>query len=169
MLLALAVFSLIVFVGVLLFLFDGFFGGLDFTSNRKTLLEVISVLKKKRLESGSLIDLGSGKGGFALKLARGLPQIKILGIDDNNFRIKYSKARAIFLNNIEFLKEDIFKTNVSKAHAVYIYLPKELMPELEAKLKAELKPGAVVLTNKVSFPNWQPTEKINNLFIYVKE
>lgn len=167
--LALVILVFVLVAAWLVVLFDGFFGKLDFASGSKAASQVIGILKQRHLLSGNFTDLGSAKGGFAVKIAAAFPNMQILGIDDSGFRMCCAKALAIFLKNTEFKKEDLFQTNVSSADAVYAYLPKELMPELQIKLQKELKSGAIVFTNKVSFPSWQHKEKINDIFIYVKQ
>ena len=149
-------------------LFDAFFGGLDFASNRKAVITVIKIIKDYNLENGNFYDLGSARGGFAVKIAKALPRMNITGIDNNRLRVFLAKARSLLIKNLNFKKENIFKVNVLSANIIYIYLPQELMPDLETKLRQELKLGAMVITNKVSFTNWPSTQKFNNLFIYVK-
>ena len=148
------------------FLIDSFFGGLDFTTRPLVVSEVVKIIKQRHLESGRFYDLGSARGNFAIKIAKALPNLQVYGIDDNWFRIGFAKARGIFLKNLNFTIQDIFKANVSLANILYIYLPQELMPNLQSKLQKELKNGAIVITNRVSFPSWQPIEKVNQLFIY---
>ena len=154
--------------GLFVVLADGAFGGLDFKSNQAAINQVIGIIKQRHLETGVFYDLGSARGKFALKIAKAFPKLQVSGIDNNSFRLFLSNIRSKFLKNLNFKKEDIFKTDVSSANIIYLYLPKELMPEMENKLQHELKPGAWVITNKVNFPHWLPVEKINDLSIYAK-
>lgn len=169
---------LFIFVFFLLFLADSIFGGLDFASGSSVASKVIEVVKERHLETGNFYDLGSARGGFAVKIAQALPKMHIIGIDDSRFRVLLSKARAVFFKNLKFKKENIFTTDVSSANIIYLYLPQELMPELQTKLQKELKPGALVISTSVSFPSWQPIQvydldqkglKVPKLFIYAKE
>ncbi|MEK7161484.1 MAG: class I SAM-dependent methyltransferase [Patescibacteria group bacterium] len=161
-------FLFLIIFGIFVFLADSSFGGLDFSTNRETIKQVVGIIKQRHLESGNFYDLGSARGNFASQIAGVFPNLRVTGIDNNSLRLLVSKIRTMFLKNINFQKENIFKTNVSSADVIYIYLPKELMPELQAKLQKELKPGSMVITNKVSFPNWPLVEKLNELFIYAK-
>jgi len=170
----------LVFVSILayfLFVLDGFLGGLDFTSNRLTVEKVMDIIKRRHLENGNFYDLGSARGAFAAKIAKGLPGFRVYGIDDSRLRIFCSKARSIFLHNLKFIKQDIFTANISDADVVYLYLPQKLMPALQVKLQKELKRGSLVISTSVSFPSWQPTEVydlnqkgliVPKLFVYQK-
>lgn len=152
--------------GFAVFLAERAFGGQDFKTSRETINRVIDLLKQRHLESGNFYDLGSGGGELALKIGKAFPQLQITGIDDSSFRILLSNVRSVFKKNVNFKKANIFKTNTATADIIYLYLPNDVLPELEKKLQKELKPGALVITNKVSFPKWQSIEKVNELFIY---
>jgi hypothetical protein len=78
------------------------------------------------------------------------------------------KKRSLFSANVNFKTGNIFSADVSSADIVYLYLPQELMANLEIKLQKELKPGSLIISNSVSFRNWQPSFKQDKLFIYVK-
>ena len=155
--------------GFFLFLTDGFFGGLDFPTGDEEIGQVSGMIQRKRLESGILYDLGSARGNFAAKIAKANPKLTVYGIDDSWFRIFPSRVRALFLKNLTFKKENIFAADLSEADIIYIYLPQELMASLETSLQKELKPGAIIITNRVSFPAWRESEKNGQLFLYAKE
>ena len=178
MLWALVILCLLFLVGGLIFLFDAAFGGLDFASSQMAADAVAKIIRDRYLEKENFYDLGSCRGKFAIKLAKILPGLQIIGIDNSPLRVFSSKLKSIFLKNITFAYGNIFHTDVSLANIVYLYLPQELMPDLQAKLQKELKRGALVISNSVSFPNWQASSIVNlpndtsitkKLFIYVKE
>jgi trans-aconitate methyltransferase len=157
------------------YLSDGFFGKLDFTTGRLAADNVVKILKDYSLQNGNFYDLGSCRGEFAKEIAKNFPNLKVCGIDDSSLRIFLSNARGLFLKNLQFEKQDIFNSNFSSANVVYLYLPQELMPELETKLQKELKPGALAISASVSFPNWQPEQiydldrkrfKVPKIFVY---
>ncbi len=147
--------------GLLFFLADAFFGKEDFASSHLAVDRVVKIIKERHLEKGQLYDLGSCRGSFAVKIASAFPGMKIIGIDDSWFRTLFSKTRGIFLKNVSFRKANIFKSDISSADIIYVYLPQELMPDLQTKLKKELKAGNLVIANRVTFPNWQPAETLS--------
>jgi trans-aconitate methyltransferase len=120
-------------LGFAIFMIDGFFGGLDFTTSKSATNKVAEIIKSYGLENSVLYDLGSGRGYFSTTIARTYPKLKIYGVDDNQFRILFSRARCKFLKNVNFKKEDIFNTDVSLANIVYLYLPIELMPRIKVR------------------------------------
>lgn len=177
MLIALGIIIFLGFLGFLIFLVDRFFGGLDFTSGRLVANQVVKIVKDQNFKNGSFYDLGSCRGGFAIRIAKALPNFWVYGIDDSRFRVFCSKSKAIFFKNLKFKKQDIFTADVSSADIIYLYLPQELMPGLQTKLQKELKLGALVISASVSFPSWPPAQvydlkqaglKVPKLFVYVK-
>ncbi len=158
--------SFIFVVGVLIFMTDGALGGLDFTTDLKVVKNIAGIIAARHLETGNFYDLGSCRGGLAIKISKNLPNLQVKGFDNSWYRVLLAKARSLFLKNLAFKKENIFETDVSSVSIVFLYLPKELMPALETKLQKELKPGAIVIANRTCFPNWQVTEKLQELTIY---
>ncbi len=156
-------------VGAFVFLLDSSLGGLDFSTKSAVMAQVNEIILRKRPSCGVFYDLGSARGKLASKIAKANPELIVHGIDDNWFRTVMARARGLFLKNISFAKQDIFSANISQADIIYIYLPQELMTDLETKLQKELKNNALVITNNVSFPNWKAREKIGKLFLYAKE
>lgn len=171
------VFLFLLICVVAVYLFDAAFGGIDFVSNSAVALRVAQILKQRHVETGNFYDLGSCRGSFALKIGKMFPKLSVLGLDDSRYRTFFAKIRAKFLKNVKFSREDIFKSDVSPANVVYLYLPQELMPDLQNKLQKELTPGSLVVSHSVSFPAWQPVESFilnpnsptsKKLFVYVK-
>src|ERR1700733_2056705 len=79
------------------FLTDSSFGGLDFTTKKGTIDEVIKIVRLKGLESGNFYDLGSCRGGLVISISKVLPKMKVTGIDDSWFRVLLANTKAVFL------------------------------------------------------------------------
>ena len=170
--------SIFLFLGVcgtFLFLVDWAFGGMDFITKQAAINQIVQIIRERHLGNGKFYDLGSARGKFAAKIGKTLPGLQVYGVDDNGFRVLCAKVRSVFFKNVNFRKENIFKTVVSSADIIYLYLPQELMPDLQTKLQKELKSGALVITTSVSFPSWQPMQiydlkqeelKVPKLFLY---
>lgn len=154
--------------GVIIFLFDTAFGGNDFATGKSATKQIIQIINDRKLGSGSFYDLGSCRGGLVIKLSGKVPNLQIRGIDSSKFRTFFARARCVFQKNPTFQTADIFITDISSADIVYAYLPRELMPNMQTKLQKELKPGAVAVTYRVSFPSWQPIEHKGEIFVYVQ-
>ncbi|MGB9608939.1 MAG: class I SAM-dependent methyltransferase [Minisyncoccia bacterium] len=164
----------------LIFILDILIFGHDLPTSQKAILEIIKIINKYNPQAKNFYDLGCGHGKVVLKIKKSFPRLEVFGIDKNKFRIFISKIKALFFGvKINFISANIFNLNLKAADVVYTYLWYDLMPILEEKLKKELKPGAIVITNTSHFLNWQPIEIINTwpnnkdpkfekLFVYKK-
>ena len=161
------------------YFFDALFCKEDYVTNKDTTKKLANYFNENYPKGGIFYDLGSSRGGFALDLIEKCPQLQITGIDNSLLRIWISKLRAWVGNKkVIFKKEDIFKTDVSKADLVYVYIPLVLLPKLALKLEKELPRQATVVTsvsNPINLTKWEPTEVIpkdpkneneRNIFVY---
>ncbi|MBI2022933.1 hypothetical protein HYS97_03740 [Candidatus Daviesbacteria bacterium] len=90
------------------------------------------------------------------------------GVEQSWIRVWLSryKANKEKLINAYFFHGDIFKRHYYPADIIYIYLLKEGVYKLEAKLKDELKKGAIIITQKYHFKSWAPFKKIADFWFY---
>jgi SAM-dependent methyltransferase len=134
-----------------------FAGNYDFITSRRAVKLIAKIVYDYGKAEGVFYDLGCSRGRLALGILRSCPGLKIYGIDNSGLKIIFSKSKAFALGRtVNFSKGDIFAADVSNADVVYIYLDQFLLPKLQAKLRKELKPEAIVITNSVFFPKWQP-------------
>jgi cyclopropane fatty-acyl-phospholipid synthase-like methyltransferase len=103
-----------------------------------------------------VIDLGSGDGRLVIGAAvRGA---RALGVDIDAKLVALAKRNAAHdgvADRAQFLEQDLFATDVSDATVVTIYLLPSIMGRVAAKLAAELKPGARVVTHDFPLPGWR--------------
>ena len=86
-----------------------------------------------------------------------------VGVDINPIRIKESKRNARksgASQKVTFIKQDLFKTDLSQATVVVIYLDPGMNLRLRPKLLRELKPGAGVLSNSFDMGDWKPDKVV---------
>jgi len=127
---------------------------------------VKSALDKLGLSGKEKIaDIGSGTGDFVLAAARLYPQAEITGIELSSQNLAISediRARA-GIENARFLNLDVLSDEVdySEFDVLYIYNPiraagdaKDFYSNLAAKLAAEMKPGARLIS---MIPDWLET------------
>ncbi len=103
-----------------------------------------------------VMDLGSGDGVIVITAAQKL-QASGFGVDIDEELILLSNERAKKLgiaDRVRFEARDIFKTDVSKATVVTLYLLPEFMRQLRPKLYAELRPGTRVVSHDYHFEEW---------------
>lgn len=110
-----------------------------------------------------VIDLGSGDGVIVLTAAH---QRKASGygvdIDEELIRLSNLRAKSLGVSDrVLFEAKDIFKTDVSRATVVTLYLLPEFMRRLRPKLFNELKPGTRIVSHDYHFDEWQHDDEIS--------
>lgn len=110
-----------------------------------------------------VIDLGSGDGIIVLTAAH---QRKASGygvdIDEELIRLSNLRAKSLGVSDrVLFEAKDIFKTDVSRATVVTLYLLPEFMRRLRPKLFNELKPGTRIVSHDYHFDEWQHDDEIS--------
>lgn len=102
-----------------------------------------------------LIDLGSGDGRIAI--TAGQRGARALGVDLDPQRIAEAKAnldKAGVGDRVRFLQQDLFKTDLSKATVITMYL----LPSLNLKLRPtllRLKPGTRLVSHDFTMGKWK--------------
>ncbi len=105
-----------------------------------------------------VMDLGSGDGRTVITAAK--RGAHALGIEYNPDMVELSKqnaAKAGVSDRAEFMKADLFETDLSKASVITLFL----LPDINMKLRPkilELKPGTRVVSNTFTMEDWNPDE-----------
>lgn len=138
------------------------------------------IIKEIDFKPNSVVyDLGCGDGRFLRQLKK---YKQIQGIGYEYFIMPYMIGQIYNLfskNKIKIKFKNFFKADLSQADYVFCYLITDEMAKLEKKLKQELKPGTLIISNTFKFKNWQPEKFIiinekrknalsNKLYIYKK-
>ncbi len=173
---------LIIILSILLLTFaillDITFIGHDFTTTKEAVKQVSKILFKRNKQAGVFYDFGCCRGEFLIRLKKYCPNIHATGIDSSWFRIWLCRLKSFFLHRkVNFIRANFFVVDISKADVIYVYLNQPDTTALEEKIKKELKPGSLVITNTQSFPNLQASETVithinkpeyEKLFVYEK-
>ena len=112
--------------------------------------------------SDFVIDLGSGDGRIVLTAA------KVFGaqgfgveIKDELVRKSNEAARREGLaERVKFIKQDLFKTDISQATVLTMYLLPDTVNLLKDKFLAELKPGTRIISHDYPLTGWIPEKYI---------
>ena len=121
--------------------------------------EVIAVMMDAaKVGPGDVVyDLGCGEGEIviaaALRGARGV------GVDLDPERIVNARANARtagVTDRVTFIEQDLFKTDVSPATVVTLYLGPEINSRLRPKLLRELRPGTRIVSHDFGLGDWKP-------------
>lgn len=119
------------------------------------------------LKDGSVVyDLGCGDGRVLFYLYKNNKKAKYFGIEKAPFPLllaRFSKLlhRREYEDSIELIKEDFFKTDLSKATHIFTYLYPNIMDDLLPKFDKELKPGTRLVSMSFHFTNLKESSLID--------
>ncbi|XP_068555797.1 adenine nucleotide translocase lysine N-methyltransferase isoform X1 [Anas acuta] len=124
--------------------------------------QVANVMALLRGRSGKTADLGSGDGRLVLEAHKqGLRPA--VGYELNPWLLwlaKYRARKAGCHGQVSFLKQDLWKANLSDCYNVTVFLAPSVKPPLAAKLLAELPDEARVVAGRFPFPSWTPSSTL---------
>ena len=129
-----------------------------------TVDEVVDMMLRtaRVTDKDTVYDLGSGDGRIVIAAASKYGA-RGVGVDINPVRVKESKRNAIksgVSQKVTFVEQDFFKTDLSQATVVMIYLDPETNLRLRPKLLRELKPGTRVVSNSFDMGDWKPDKVV---------
>lgn len=125
------------------------------------------------MNSGQLlVDLGCGDGRV-LRYVRKRYDVQAVGFEINP--LAYLKARAVCfgVQGVEIRLQNFWRADLTGADIVFCYLFPDLMKSLSAKLRSELKPGALIVSCNFALPEMtpervlRPGNSLNNDPIYI--
>jgi SAM-dependent methyltransferase len=107
-----------------------------------------------------VIDLGSGDGRIVLTAAK-VFGARGFGVDINEKLVKEANEAARLqgvADRANFTIQDLFKTDISKATVVTMYLLPNTVNMLKDKLLNELSPGTRILSHDYPLSGWLPEQ-----------
>ena len=120
---------------------------------------VMEMLNTARVTQNDIVyDLGCGDGRIVITAAK-IFGARGLGVDIDPVRIKASNENAQKIgvtDRVRFIERDLFKTDISEATVVFLYLLTELNIKLRPKLFKELKPGTRIVSHEFDMGDWKP-------------
>jgi hypothetical protein len=108
-----------------------------------------------------VVDLGSGDGVIVLTAAAQF-EARGFGVDIDPELVKLSNGEAKkrgIADRAAFYVQDVFKTDISKATVVTLYLLPQMMLDLRPKILKDLKPGTRVVAHDYHFDDWMPDDQ----------
>lgn len=120
---------------------------------------------EKMLEMGKVsnndivYDLGSGDGRIPITAVKKYNAQKATGVEINPELVQKSQNNAKeagVSDKVNFLQQDLFKTDLSDATVVTLYLLPEVNLRLRPKLLQELKPGTRIVSHAFDMGDWKP-------------
>jgi len=123
---------------------------------RRTMFRLIPEDAKPR----TIYELGCGWGGIAFALAARFPEARVVAFELSPLPWLACQLRRLFQRrpNLEIRRADFLKADLADGDLLFCYLMVAPMTALERKLRADLRPGAVVIANAFALPGWAPEE-----------
>lgn len=117
-----------------------------------------------------LIDLGAGDGRIAIAAARDF-RARARGIEFNPDMVELSRrnaAAAGVADRVEFVRADLFQTDLDEASVITMYLLPSINMKLRPKL-LELRPGTRVVSHAFDLGDWvaDETARADNRVAYL--
>jgi methylase of polypeptide subunit release factors len=112
---------------------------------------------------GTIIEAGAGWGALAFTLAVRYPQCPVIAVELSAmpWLLLHLQNLVLYrLPNLQIILGDFHRLNFHGADLVVCYLTPRAMARLAPKLMAELKPGALVVSNSFGLPGWRPLDTI---------
>jgi SAM-dependent methyltransferase len=114
-------------------------------------------------------DLGCGDGRFVITAAKKFGA-RGVGIDIDPKRVQESRKNSIgagVADRVKIIEDDLFKTNISEATVITLYLLQDLNLKLRPKLFRELKPGSRVVSYVFHMGDWKPDAMRPYFYVWV--
>ncbi len=103
-----------------------------------------------------VIDLGSGNGKIVLTAAK-VFGARGFGVEIQDHLVKQSNEAARregVADRVKFIKQDLFKTDISQATVLTMYLLPNTVNMLKDKLLTELRPGTRIISHDYPLSGW---------------
>src|SRR6266852_6908560 len=105
-----------------------------------------------------LIDLGSGDGRIVLTAAK-VFGARGFGVEIKEELVKRANEAAQkegLAERVRFMKQDLFKTDISQASVITMYLLPDTVNLLKDKFLSELRPGTRIVSHDYPLTGWIP-------------
>ena len=106
----------------------------------------------------TVYDLGSGDGRIVIAAAKKFGA-RGVGVELDADLVKTARKNAEaagVADRVTFLQQDLFKTDLSDATVVTLYLSNSVNMRLRTILQRQLKPGSRVVSHRFAMADWQP-------------
>ena len=112
--------------------------------------------------SDFVIDLGSGDGRIVLTAAK-IFGARGFGVEIKDELVKKSNEAAKnegLADRVKFIKQDLFKTDMSQATVITMYLLPDTVNLLKDKFLSELRPGTRIVSHDYPLTGWIPEKYV---------
>ncbi len=124
---------------------------------------VTDMLKLAKVTSNDfVIDLGSGDGRIVLTAAK-VFGARGFGVEIQDKLVKLANEAAVkegIADRVKFITQDLFKTDISQATVLTMYLLPNTVNMLSDKLLTELRPGTRIISHDYPLGGWIPEQYV---------
>jgi SAM-dependent methyltransferase len=134
---------------------------IHFVPTRQTIAE--AMLKLAGVTGADVVyDLGSGDGRIVITAAQRFGARGVgIELDPKLVGISQQVAREGGVANlVTFIEGDLFKSDISAATVVTLYLSNTVNMRLEPKLRRELRPGTRIVSQRFPIGTWPPEQTV---------
>lgn len=150
------IWALVIFIVVWLVFANAFKERVPLYLTNSTTREALKnlVKRKRRIR---FLDLGCGLGGNVAYMSQLKQVAESHGVETAPLPYVVSKLVTVFRGGQTFAM-DLWKTELAYYDVVYAFLSPEPMPQLWKKVKEEMLPGSVFVSNSFAVPGIEPSE-----------
>lgn len=157
------------FVLLLLVFRSAALGQIPLYLSGKAATEALAALIRER-HARQVADLGAGIGSAIVPLARALPEVRFVGIENSPLPWLLGWLRTRGLSNVEWRWGSLWASSLAPFDVVYAFLSPTPMPSLWEKACAEMQHGSLLVSNSFAIPGvtpvWQAAAGSRELFGY---
>lgn len=107
-----------------------------------------------------VIDLGAGTGGLLRRLALARPDARFTGIEHAPLPYLAARLNTRSQANLVVRRSDLWREPLGGQDVVYAFLSPRVMPRLWQKARAEMQPGALLVSSSFPVPGVDPGQVI---------
>lgn len=130
-----------------------------YLSGRRTRDRLVELLGEQPA-TFALVDLGCGFAGTLCQLASRYPRARLVGYETAPLVFLVAWLRCLPRRNCRVYFRSLWQAELAAFDAVYCFLSPAPMPALWAKARAEMRPGALLVSNSFSVPGMAPERVI---------
>lgn len=111
-----------------------------------------------------MVALGDVEGKYVVDLGAGDGRLMVAALEAGaagvvGYELHEERCNALRAKSLNVFHDDIREAVLLDTDVVFLYLLPTSNAELKAKLLAEMKPGALVISHDFDMPDWQPEHR----------